>query len=184
MTALSLIYNTRSSRNRVDGDNFTKLLEICASRSDAVSFSKRILAGYDNQPSGIERLLEPYLIKCVYPRKWYGYPAISDPLAQLIYNVNSETLKIISSCYTDLFLRNKKKLPKPKFDSIGYLPKRASPLWDICFWKDKRMLVGTVSHEFICSTNYIDDEFAYRLRSAADFAIIDAPICGIEEISY
>lgn len=184
MISLLLNHNNSRSRNQVDGERFIKFLEICFSHSDAVSFSKRILTGYDNQPSGIEQLLEPYLIKCLYPQKWYGYPVISDPLAELVYTADSETLQIISSCYTDLFLKNKKKLPNTKFDSIGYLPKHASPLEDICFWQDKRMLVGSLSHEFICSTNYIDDEFASQLQSAADFTILDNPVCCIEEITY
>ena len=46
------------------------------------------------------------------------------------------------------------------------------------------MLLGTVSHEFICSTNDIGDDFSMRLLKIASWELSDKPDCGIEKISY
>ena len=46
------------------------------------------------------------------------------------------------------------------------------------------MLLGTVSHEFICSTNNICEEFSMRLLKIASWELSDKPDCGIEKMSY
>ena len=46
------------------------------------------------------------------------------------------------------------------------------------------MLLGTVSHEFICSTNDIDDEFSMKLSGIASWELSDKPDSWIEKISY
>ena len=46
------------------------------------------------------------------------------------------------------------------------------------------MLLGTISHEFICSTNDIGDDFSMRLLKLASWELSDKPDCGIERITY
>lgn len=46
------------------------------------------------------------------------------------------------------------------------------------------MLLGTISHEFICSTNNICEEFSMRLLKIASWELSDKPDCGIDKISY
>ena len=46
------------------------------------------------------------------------------------------------------------------------------------------MLLGTISHEFICSTNDIGDEFSMKLSGIASWELSDKPDCGIDKISY
>ena len=46
------------------------------------------------------------------------------------------------------------------------------------------MLLGTISHEFICSTNDISEEFYMKLSGIASWELSDKPDCGIDKISY
>ena len=55
---------------------------------------------------------------------------------------------------------------------------------DMCFWNRGKMLLGTISHEFICSTNDTDEEFSMKLLKIASWELSDKPDCGIERITY
>ncbi|MCI8388448.1 MAG: hypothetical protein HFE63_08310 [Clostridiales bacterium] len=45
------------------------------------------------------------------------------------------------------------------------------------------MMLGTVSHELICSTNDIDSEFSAKLQEIASWEAVDKPNCGIDSVN-
>ena len=114
--------------------------------------------------------------------KWYGYPRLNGSMSQFIYPADSETKKILLDCYSDIFLKDAAKWKRYK--PLWNVNKHAALLEDICFWNRGKMLLGTVSHEFICSTNDIDEEFSMKLSGIASWELSDKPDCWIEKISY
>lgn len=162
--------------------NFEVFLDICFEYSDAVSFSKINLSGYEEYKSVTELMLEPHLIKWLRADKWYGYPRLNGSMTQFIYSADSETKKILLDCYSDIFLKDAAKWKRYK--PLWNVNKHAALLEDMCFWNRGKMLLGTVSHEFICSTNDIGDDFSMRLLKIASWELSDKPDCGIDKISY
>ena len=138
--------------------NFESFLDICFDYSDAVSFSKINLSGYGEYKSVTELMLEPHLVK----------------------QIKAE--KILLDCYSDIFLKDAAKWKRYK--PLWNVNKHAALLEDICFWNLGKMLLGTISHEFICSTNNICEEFSMRLLKIASWELSDKTDCGIDKISY
>ena len=85
--------------------NFEVFLDICFGYSDAVSFSKINLSGYEEYKSVTELMLEPHLVKHIKADKWSGYPRLNGSMSQFIYPADSETKKILLDCYSDIFLK-------------------------------------------------------------------------------
>ena len=114
--------------------------------------------------------------------KWYGYPRLNGSMSQFIYPADSETKKILLDCYSDIFLKDTAK--RKSYKPLWKINKHAALFKDMCFWNRGKMLLGTISHEFICSTNNICEEFSMRLLKIASWELSDKPDCGIEKISY
>ena len=114
--------------------------------------------------------------------KWYGYTRLNGSMTQFIYSADSETKKILLDCYSDIFLKDAAKWKRYK--PLWNVNKHAALLEDICFWNRGKMLLGTISHEFICSTNDIDEEFSMKLLKIASWELSDNTDCEIDKISY
>lgn len=182
--SILLLNNNKDLTGGVSGRAFKTFLQISFSHSTAFSFSKKLVKDYDVVPCEVENMLDQYKIKSFEPSQWYGYPKIYHRMEQTIYEANEETLTILSECYCDIFLRDKKKLPKTRYDSIGTKPKCVAVLEDLCFWNHKTMIIGTLSHEYLCSTNNIDSALAYELQKIASWEELNKPKFGIEIITY
>ncbi len=181
MPVLSL-RDDRDPSGGIRDRNFESFLDICFDYSDAVSFSKINLSGYEEYKSMTELMLEPRLVKRIIADKWYGYPRLNGGMTQFIYPADSETKKIILDCYSDIFLKDATKWKRYK--PLWKINKHAALFEDMCFWNHGKVLLGTVSHEFICSTNNICEEFSMRLLKLASWELSDKPDCGIERITY
>ncbi len=164
-----------NTRKDLRGERFAQFLEICFAHGDRFSLAKFPPADYDIVPNGAEVLLKPYEIQTIKPDRWYGYPRYSGRMVQTIYQAVPETLAILQQCYQDVFLQKRNRVPKVAVDTVGFRNKWVSVAEDLCFWQGRTMLLGTVSHEQICSTNRIDEAFAHALRQIADWHIEEKP---------
>ncbi len=157
----------RNTPNALSGTSFYSFLDVCFSHTDQFSLAKFPLPGYDVVPNGAEVLLEPYIIQVLHPERWYGYSHMDGSAIETIYRTTPEALQILKQCYQDVFLQKRNRIPKVSVDTIGFRSKWVSILEDLCFWQNNTILLGTVSHESICTTNWIDETFAKELCQLA-----------------
>ena len=167
----------------IQGDNFVEFLRVCFSHSEYFTLSKDVPRGYDLVPNAAEAALSPYLVKTVPTTSWYGYGQTTPAMVQNIYYAGKEPMQILRNSYDDIFLRSKKKLKKVPIDTVGWKPKLVSTFENLCFFSKRAMLLGTVSHEYICSTNALDAEFASELLRVGTWIETDDLRFGIGTIS-
>ncbi|MGM9522382.1 MAG: hypothetical protein ACI3VB_07890 [Oscillospiraceae bacterium] len=168
----------------IENENFSRFLYICFSRAEFFSLSKTVTEG--TVPNTVEtmlnKMLNKYIDKTLEPKMWFGYPHIYQRIVQTIYKANDDTLSILNDYYQDIFLINRKKVPKAKIDTIGKTVKHASVLEDLCFWRGKSMFLGTLSHEYICATGQIDEELVKDLCQVASWSVENTPRFGIDRV--
>jgi len=167
----------------IQKENFQAFLRICFSHSTCFTLSKVIPPGYELIPNAPEAQLAPYLIKTISPESWYGYGQISENMVQCVYPANGESMQILCGSYEDIFLVRRKRLKKVPVDTVGWRPKRVSTLENLCFFSGEKMIVGTLSHEYICSTNFINEEFAGELMKVGNWRVEEQPHLGIEQVT-
>lgn len=107
-------------------------------------------------------MLSPYVKTSTQSTKWFAYNG-ADPLIETIYAAVPEALNILINCYQDVFLEKKGKVHKKKYEQIGHKFVYPSVLEDICFFNGKQMILGTLSHEYICMARCISQEFEEKL---------------------
>ncbi len=169
------VLRLNTSRRDLRDEGFTQFLKVCFAHADRFSLAKFPPTDYDIVPNGAEVLLKPYEIQTLTPDRWYGYPRYGRRMVQTIYQAVPESLDILLQCYQDVFLQKRNRVPKVSVDTVGFRSKWVSILEDLCFWQGQTMLLGTVSHEYICSTNRIDDTFADALCQVADWLTEEIP---------
>lgn len=106
----------------------------------------------------MERTLIPYLLRRLKMTHWFCYYTTqSNPQHINIYPLNEQTKELLQKHYFGLFL-----------DDWGKDGKRWIPsLEDICFFRNGKLLLGTVSHEHICAAYPEDDKaLAQRFKDA------------------
>lgn len=145
------------------GENFKLLMQLCFRNADSFSLSKMALPTY---PNAVEDMLAPYLKTSMKSAKWFAYNGAA-PLVEMVYEARPETLDILIRCYQDVFLERDGRVPKKKHEQIGHTFLYPSVLEDICFFKGRQMIFGTLSHEYICVARCISQEFEESLLSLA-----------------
>jgi len=168
----------------LENQAFSSFLHVCLQYADTFSLSKTIPDGYEDVPGALEIQLQPYRLGTIHPKKWYGYPTITQNTVQMIYSCCPASMELLDYCYRDIYLRQRNKLSHPTMDTIGTKPKWRGKPEDLCFWKQKRLILGTVTHETICTTGLIEDGFAEELLKLASWKVTDIPMHSIPDISY
>lgn len=138
------------------GENFQEFLRACFFHSTYFTLSKVIPPNYELVPNAVEAQLSKHLLKTISPKGWYGYRQIRENMVQCVYHANTESMQILCNSYLDIFLVSRKKLKKVPIDTVGWKPKQVSEFENLCFFSNTNMILGTVSHEYICSTNIIN----------------------------
>ena len=164
------------------GENFQAFLRTCFFHSTYFTLSKVIPPGYELVPNAAEAQLSQHLLKTISPKRWYGYGQICENMVQCVYHANDESLQILCSSYLDIFLVSRKKLKKVPVDTVGWKPKRVSTFENLCFFSNANMILGTVSHECICSTNSIDKDFSDELMKVGNWHVEKHLHLGIEQV--
>jgi len=156
-----------SLEENISGNNFIQLLDICFGLSSYLSLTKPILSACQFDVDLCDKIAEDmveFKIKTIYTRSWFSYVIYEGTVPKNIFEIyifkaNEQTKEIIKKYYNNLF-----------FDIKDIEERRKTiMLEDICFFKNKKLFLGTVSHEYICSlyTDDIDDENKSKLLSLA-----------------
>jgi hypothetical protein len=136
----------------IGGQQFRRLLEVCFQQSDCFSLS---VGGWQNRIDTMQQELEPHILKKKVTKSWFGYyPLLTDAevtaTTRILYPVNDVTKSIIEKYCDNLWLRSE-------------IPGQTQSLEDLCFFSDDKLILGTVSHEYICQAYPSDDSFKLKL---------------------
>ncbi len=180
MSEFLVLDTDRDLLGGLKGDKFKAIMEICFAEADHFSLSKWDRPSY---PNYVEDMLEPYRIQSYKVEKWFAYNA-GNPVVETIYEASEEALDIILKYYQDIFLNNTKKVPKKKYEQIGKQYLYPNILEDICFSKDKQMILGTLSHEYICAARCISPEFENKLQSLALWKKVNVDPFNMDSVHF
>lgn len=137
----------------IKADCFQKLLDLCVQNSSCFSLT---LGGWLYEVDTMQQELEPYVITEVSTHGWFGYhpkgeiKATHIPLKRLLYSANTEAMQIIMKYNNDLWFGGNERWPRQTLD-------------DLCFFSNDKILLGTVSHEYICKAYPPDTAFETKL---------------------
>lgn len=129
----------------------TAILELCFRESDCFSLTYCGLPGHTN-----ELITELFPHRCgkVNTSRWFCYITLADnPIERFLYPASSDTMGILKKHYTGLFLDN-------VYDKSS---EYKQSLEDLCFFRENKLIMGTVSHEKMCSVYPTDEDFSSRL---------------------
>ena len=151
----------------IAGDKFHQLLEFCKGCCDVASLDLSQLAGSElgiNYACGshLHEFLQEsrYLrFRKLYRKSWFCtyYDEVRDPaygyafdgyFQVLLYRFNGQFIDILKRYFDSLFLRG---------HNSGEKYTAAYPLENLCFFKNDKLFMGTLSHEYIAKA-YIDTE--------------------------
>ena len=156
---IMLNISTNNVDSRIEGETFQKMMDICFEKATSFSLSKHV---YPEITCNTETLLKPYIIKEFMVNDWFGYPGMEKPFRVFLYEANETTKNIIKSHYTGIFIR-KLINDYPRKGNSDLEIEDAIVFEDLCFFHDKKMFLGTVSHELICVVNLLDEAFAQEV---------------------
>jgi len=144
-------FANNNEKNTINGKLFISFLEMCVSRSD--SFSLNITPGYWGKYTRLSRALKPYHIATIDTQKWFGYNYNNIPHEELriymhqnIYKSTPEVIAIIRKSIKEIFFNR-------ELNPFANIP--TQDVDDICFFKDGKMIMGSISHERML---YMDSE--------------------------
>lgn len=121
------------------------LYDLCFRYADTFSFT--IQEYWHNLPLGMKQRenllrdrLRPYFVKKFQTYDWYGWN--DSDMEIFVYRCCDETKAILHALCPEIFIRPAEdrfhRLQYPEFE-------------DLCFYRNGRLLLGTVSHEYMCS---------------------------------
>lgn len=153
----------------IAGEKFSDLMELCFKRADYFTLTKS--SGYKHfsdymfllksmetfwrerkVEKELKRALKPFYVKRIHTLHWFCFYR-ETPLEVTVYKAMPEAKAVLLQFFDDLFFEQN----RPK------LTPRAHE--DLCFFQNGRLILGTVSHEYICHAYPQDEEFDVRLRA-------------------
>lgn len=149
---LSLIKN-------VCGENFVKQISTCFEFADTFSLTRNNWLKPDEQENSLHLLqrLEPYHIETRHTNHWFCYYVPKEANIELyLFHATADAKIVLLSAYSQMFN-----------DGV---------LWtvpeDLCFFKNGRLIFGSVSHENICFV--YDEELGAQLRNCGEWESVAA----------
>ena len=131
---------------------FSNLLDILFECSDHFSLNQALWTyATDNT---LKNNLAPFLEKKIITSKWFGYDYSQAPhgdyrdIEVYIYRADPVAKDIFVNMFSDIFLR--------VYQNNDYQDSFQS-LEDLCFFKDKKLFIGTVSHALLLGVIPIND---------------------------
>lgn len=165
MTDILLLDNQHNLSEGLSGDKFSDIMKLCFSRATAFSLIQRnTLPTY---PSYVEERLSPYVIARYRVTQWFAWTG--GEYDEILYKATPQTMEIMLCCFNDIFLHNRKNIPKKKHEQIGKTFLYPSFLEDLCFFRKNEMFFGTLSHECICAAKPTDEIFEKLLYETASW---------------
>lgn len=151
----------------VEGECFVNLMDLCFDSADCFSLKRASWSAFTDKQFELE--LEPFKIKELRMKYWYGYNLLPEhlsapPMEIILYDACEAAREVVLKYNDNLFLEDRRD---------GKLTLSSKTLEDICFFKDKSLFLGTVSHEYMCSVNPVTLNFEERLLSTGDWELAD-----------
>lgn len=137
----------------ISGKAFSVLMDFCFEHADCFSLGKaRWTFAKDAR---IEDALDRFLIGRAETEHWFCYGGTRPPLRIRLYKAESDAKKAFLLFSDNLYFES----PKKYFCSLE----------DICFFRDGKLFLGTVSHEHICCAHIFSDEFRLLLEGVGNW---------------
>lgn len=158
------------SAQTISSEPFYSFLDLCFSEATSFSLQKGLWPNAIN--TSLEKDLEPYRLQTIHSIKWFGYDLSNAPpgsewtMCIQIYSASDSTKSILKSYFNDIFLG---------YASSDTLPNKFT-LEDLCFFKGKDIIVGSVSHEFILHVYPPNQTFEQTLLHSDEWEFLDYPV--------
>lgn len=123
--------------NNINGQAFESYISICFENADIFSLTKNGWGGADKCGESIRilQLLSPYRIHTVHTNHWFCYRVPDGyEIEVYLFTATVESKQIILEKYNSIFYQ----------DNVWDKPE------DLCFFKNGKLIAGSVSHEKIC----------------------------------
>lgn len=143
----------------VSHENFQALLNLCFQYADTFS-----LTDYPPENADIKNhidALNPFQIKSLYSQEWFYERAIDIPFHVRIYRTAAKAKEVLLDTVEDLFLT-------PKSGN-------AISVNDLCFFREGKALLGTITHEYYCLVYCPDAEFERKLKRIGRWIEVSEP---------
>ena len=148
----SLMNRTTMNPTNITGNNFDKLFEYCFETCDIVSFRDATFGAGKNFK--FLKAIEEFRMCTIQTNRWYGldfsnYSSTEDweelNLFSIVYFYRTEKLlkKTLSEYINNLFYTNCAPYRELKYRDFSILE-------DMCFFRENKLLLGTLSHEHMC----------------------------------
>lgn len=127
----------------VENEKFDFFLDLCFHEATAFSLQKGLWPTATD--TSLELALEPYQIKTIETKVWFlndlrNAPAGSErTMCIRLYRATDAAKAVLKAYFREIFLGH----VAPDLQWNKYT------LGDLCFFKGKELIVGTISHEFI-----------------------------------
>lgn len=154
-------------KKNIEFEVFYRLLDLCFEVSTFFSFTENGVAEYAEllEYKNFLKELEPFLVESIKVTHWHHYYVPDYNKKNIyIYNADKKAKRIIKNNFNNLFLEDK---INEIITSIKALPE------DLCFFYDNKLILGTVSHEGICSVYPHTDEIYKAFLQLGEWEIVD-----------
>lgn len=152
----------------IAGKNFSEFLELCLYNADIFSLNKAVWTNCVCKD--LQKELDPFLEREIQTIKWFGYDYSAAPIADrrtinvYIYRADIGVKDIIVKYCSDIFLR---------IERNGEFQDSNHTLEDLCFFSEKKMFAGTVSHEFLLNVDPPNKEFEDLMRKVGSWNYVE-----------
>lgn len=143
----------------VSQENFRVLLDLCFQYADVFS-----LTDYPPEHKGIKNYIDaliPFQVDSLFPNEWFYEHAIGEPFHVRIYSATEKAKEILLETVEDLFLT-------PKNGKAVFVN-------DLCFFRNGKAFLGTVTHEYYCLVYCPDYKFERKLKSTGRWIEVTDP---------
>ena len=192
-SAESVLYNGKKQLRLIQdnqrsitlaGETFSELMNLCFKHADYFTLTKSLR--YKNvsyyislmKSTGtylrerkvekeLKHALRPFCVKRIRTLHWFCYYSEA-PLEVTVYKAVAEAKAVLFKFFDDLFLEQKQPKLTPRTHE------------DLCFFQNGRLILGTVSHEYICHAYPQNEEFDMRLRTLGPWE--EEAYCGEEHL--
>ena len=158
----------KPDENTISCDEFKALLDICFRHAE--NFSMNIHKWSRCADKSLELELEPFRERNFMTPVWFGYDmrlfSQEDywELKVMIYRTDPAAKDILLRYYDDVFLR--KRSQDGSFTDLDLT------LEDLCFFKDSKLFLGTISHESMLFIDAIDPELETFVKNHGNWELL------------
>lgn len=132
-----------SLRSELNTNEYKNIVSTCFDKADFYSLRER-LGGYDDEiyfeSEDFIKAMSVHEIASIETYNWHGYYLVGrspSPFKIHFYESNEVTKKMFITQYNNMFMENSNGI--------------SSYYEDICFFKNRKLFLGTISHEDMCN---------------------------------